>query len=635
MTRWLSLSMTIVALTALLVGPIPVLALIPLGMCVIHLALNRVVTLSAGSEFMLDLSLFALCVVVGVNVDLMPSPIGEAPIPRGWATFGYGLLVVASLRLWLEGARGGAPATLGLALISIAVWGGKNTGWFYPAVVALFLTTAALALRASDAGRPRLRLLTRRHVTQVLVASTLAFTTASAAALTLPPLHNWVVERVMRGLPKKTGFSSFLWLGSMKGMLQSDRIVMRVRGAKTNYLRGIIYVEYTRGAWTRRAGEKQVRPVPRMLPQGNAVTEIEIVRDGPRYFTPLETNDLAASTGFVTFDEGGIYEPVAGDPAKRLWFNLQHSPKAGQRSPITEPPTTLERTIPGRLAGPLQRLALSWTKGAKTTKQELEALALHLRAEYAYSLDYERANREDPVIDFLFHGKQGHCEYFASALALLARSIGIPSRVVAGYSVSEYSEVGGYYLVRERNAHSWVEAWTGDRWETFDATPSEEIFPANRRTGWVGGVMDWFGATWSRFMDWLLERELSEVLSALGAAVTLLFLVRFLRLRRRRNDPLGQLLSDGVGPLPGWVELERALKDSSLARSPTETPEAWSRRLSPALPSFGHELTNIAREYSAFRYGAQGDASDLERRLRDLALRVKRAPPGGTSDQRE
>ena len=210
MTRWLSLSMTIVALTALLVGPIPVLALIPLGMCVIHLALNRVVTLSAGSEFMLDLSLFALCVVVGVNVDLMPSPIGEAPIPRGWATFGYGLLVVASLRLWLEGARGGAPATLGLALISIAVWGGKNTGWFYPAVVALFLTTAALALRASDAGRPRLRLLTRRHVTQLLVASTLAFTTASAAALTLPPLHNWVVERVMRGLPKKTGFSSFL-----------------------------------------------------------------------------------------------------------------------------------------------------------------------------------------------------------------------------------------------------------------------------------------------------------------------------------------------------------------------------------------------------------------------------------------
>lgn len=635
MTRWASLAVCLVALTALLVGPIPLLALVPLGVGLAHLALRRGVKLGSGGEFMLDLSLFVLCIVVGVNVDLMPSPIGEAPVPRGWATLGYGLLAVSALRLWIEGPRGGLPLTLGATLVSLAVWGGKNSGLFYPAAVAGFLLSAGFALRAADPGRPKLKRLTRRHLSQLLLALTFAVYSASAAAITLPPLHSWVVERVMRGLPKKSGFSSFLWLGSMKGMLQSDRIVMRVRGAKTNYLRGILYVEYTRGAWSRRAGEQQVRPVPRTLPASSAVTEIEIVRDGPRYFTPLETDDLAASTGFVTFDEGGIYEPVAGDPAKRLWFNTRAEPPQDARSPLTEPPTALERTIPGRLLPPLQRLARSWTAGLHTPREQLEALELHLRAEYTYSLDFERPSREDPVLEFLFNGKHGHCEYFASALALLARSIGIPSRVVAGYSVSEYSEIGDYYLVRERNAHSWVEAWTGERWETFDATPSSEIFPANRRTGWVSGIVDWFGATWSRFMDWLLERELSEVLSALGAAVALLFLVRFLRLRRRRADPLLLQLNDGVGPLPGWVALERALKDSSLARSPEETPEAWGRRLSPKLSSLGLELSQLAQEYSAYRYGAEGDAVDLERRLRDLALRVKRAPDRPRADPRE
>ncbi|MCB9608172.1 MAG: DUF4129 domain-containing protein [Polyangiaceae bacterium] len=625
MTRWTSVAVSLVGLTALLVGPMPVLALIPLLMSGIHVALKRAIKLNTGSELMLELSLFALCVVVGVNIDLMPSPIGEAPILRGWATFGYGLLVIASLRLWVEGARGGTPATIGIALISMAVWGGKNTGWFYPLVIALFLGFAAFALRAADAGRPQLKLLSRRHVSQVFVALTLALTTATAAAVTLPPLHSWVVKRVMRGLPNKSGFSSFLWLGSMKGMLQSDRIVMRVRGAETNYLRGIVYVEYSHGAWTRRDADKQVRPVPRFLPPGNNVTEIEVVRDSPRYFTPLGTSELAASTGFVALDSGGIYEPVAGDPAKRLWLSVR-PPVEGEKSPQTEAPTPLERSVPPSLLRPLQRLAVAWTRGTKTPKQQLEALALHLRSEYAYSLDFERPRRADPVLDFLFRGKQGHCEYFASALALLARSIGIPTRVVAGYSVSEYSEVGDYYLVRERNAHSWVEAWTGERWETYDATPSAEIFPTNRRTGWLPGVVDWFGATWSRFMDWLLERELSEVLSALGAAIALLFLVRFLRLRRKRADTLGRLLHDGVGPLPGWVALERALKESSLARSPTETPEAWGKRLSPALPGFGPELSQLAAEYSAFRYGAQGDAEELERRLRDLALRVTRAP---------
>ena len=77
-------------------------------------------------------------------------------------------------------------------------------------------------------------------------------------------------------------------------------------------------------------------------------------------------------------------------------------------------------------------------------------------------------------MDFLLYNGTGHCEFFASAMVLLSRARGIPARLVGGYRVAEFSELGDYYIVRERNAHTWVEAWvpaasprtTNPRWLT-------------------------------------------------------------------------------------------------------------------------------------------------------------------------
>lgn len=85
------------------------------------------------------------------------------------------------------------------------------------------------------------------------------------------------------------------------------------------------------------------------------------------------------------------------------------------------------------------------------------------------------AAQSDPVSDFLFNTKRGHCEYFASALALMCQIKGIPARVVVGYCADNYNSLGNFYLIRKKNAHAWVEVFIpGMDWVTVDPTPSSE-----------------------------------------------------------------------------------------------------------------------------------------------------------------
>lgn len=104
-------------------------------------------------------------------------------------------------------------------------------------------------------------------------------------------------------------------------------------------------------------------------------------------------------------------------------------------------------------------------------------LERYLGENYGYTLDIlAPRGAEDPIDYFLFNSRQGHCEYFASALTAMCRAVGIRSRVVTGYVAAEFSDGSGRYIVRESNAHAWVEAVVGEgRWTTLDATPPADL----------------------------------------------------------------------------------------------------------------------------------------------------------------
>lgn len=129
--------------------------------------------------------------------------------------------------------------------------------------------------------------------------------------------------------------------------------------------------------------------------------------------------------------------------------------------------------LPPELDTRIQKLAQQITSGAKTQLSKAGLLEKHLRENYQYSYNsiFESQNRT-PVGRFLFEDKKGHCEYFASSMAVMLRSLQIPTRLVTGFSATVANPLTGYYEVRALDGHAWVEAWVdGLGWAVFEPTP--------------------------------------------------------------------------------------------------------------------------------------------------------------------
>jgi protein-glutamine gamma-glutamyltransferase len=122
----------------------------------------------------------------------------------------------------------------------------------------------------------------------------------------------------------------------------------------------------------------------------------------------------------------------------------------------------------------IAELAIQITKRVEGKYAKAQAIERHLRSHYTYSLRLRGTpNSQDPLAMFLFDVREGHCEYFASALTVMLRQIGIPSRLVNGFNVGEYNSIGRNWIVRGYHAHSWVEAFFQPYgWIELDPTPA-------------------------------------------------------------------------------------------------------------------------------------------------------------------
>jgi len=138
----------------------------------------------------------------------------------------------------------------------------------------------------------------------------------------------------------------------------------------------------------------------------------------------------------------------------------------------------------------IDELAAEVTRGAMTNVEIARRIEKHLSVSYGYTLNLRRVEDGDPVADFLFNTRQGHCEYFASAMVLMLRSRRVPARMVNGFQTGEYNEAADVYTVRQSDAHSWVEVYfpregQNGLWVAFDPTPDAG------RSVYGGGMAAW------------------------------------------------------------------------------------------------------------------------------------------------
>jgi len=130
--------------------------------------------------------------------------------------------------------------------------------------------------------------------------------------------------------------------------------------------------------------------------------------------------------------------------------------------------------LPEDLDPRIRDLAQQITADVKSPLEKAVRIEAYLKKNYKYTLTLTWKSKNPPLSAFLFEAKSGHCEYFASAMAVLLRAAGVPTRMVNGFLMGEYNPVGDAYIVRQSDAHSWIEVYLPvNGWREFDATPAE------------------------------------------------------------------------------------------------------------------------------------------------------------------
>ena len=161
-------------------------------------------------------------------------------------------------------------------------------------------------------------------------------------------------------------------------------------------------------------------------------------------------------------------------------------------------------------------------RATRTARGKAEAIEAELRSKFGYTLEMDTAEGKEPIDYFLFTRKKGHCEYFAAAMVMMLRSAGVPARVVTGFKGAEWNDIGQWYVVRQSDAHAWVEAWVdGEGWVSFDPTPPGDRISARGDSGfgWFARWKDYVYNKWVQNVFQYDRQQQVEVYRGAGAAV--------------------------------------------------------------------------------------------------------------------
>lgn len=429
---------------------------------------------------------------------------------------------------------------------------------------------------------------------------------------------DWIAGTGSRTNPYKS-MTDIGYIGELK---QSDAIVLRVtaEGAvkPPRLLRRASYNFYTAASWIAHGAAFTTVP---SAPQPEGWTLVAQRRGEAR----VAVHDYSVHTNPVLSVPAGTVE-IDGLQAQTVRRNLLGAVQI-ERPPgffsyiaafmpglaFEGLPTPDDTRVSRAEREEFARLAMELGLMALPPPAAVEKVRGYFRDRFQYATyQKERGHGASPIVDFVRRTRAGHCEYFATATALLLRAAGIPARYATGFAVQEFSPLEGAYIVRERHAHSWVSAYVDGAWTDVDTTPPE-WFGIEAGTASIGsGARDVW--SWLRFrvaQAWSRSDEHALTLVALLVALPFgLWLAwRLYRARRIVRESILKV----HGPSAVWPGsdsefylIERRLGELGWARRPYETVSDWLERLRADTGVDLQALTEIVGLHYRYRFDPSG-----------------------------
>ena len=345
---------------------------------------------------------------------------------------------------------------------------------------------------------------------------------------------------------------------------------------------------------------------------------------------------------------GDLWYFGSGSPTYDVFSATQPPPADALRAATGPPPQGEDFYLQ---VPPLSRrvlaLADSLTAGAATRYDAVIAVQTWLQTRFTYTLELPATAREATLEHFVLRRRAGHCEYFSTALAVMLRAKGIPTRNVNGFLGGSWNEFGAFLTVTQNEAHSWVEVFfPGYGWVQFDGTPTAAAGAAQGQGNWLNPFRNVFAGFEHRWNKWILEYNLEQQVSLFRRATEPFARrgehgdVRFNpALKRALKYALivaGLVLVLGVlfrrvrfehVPLEArvYLRLRRMYEKAGFDVKPHAAPMLFVDTLTHAKAP-GHEAARRAVAlYLRSRFGGEDIGDAGQRELRELAEHARRA----------
>ncbi len=470
--------------------------------------------------------------------------------------------------------------------------------------------------------------------------------------------YRFIGKGLARGI-QTTGFSGRMDFGSLGTVKLDPTVVMRVelvgqaegpfywRGSTLDYFDGITWrneirtrtrLRRTADEFVLDAGEKNAasNQSPEQSFRQTLQQKIDLEPlDSDVIFGLPRASSIRADAYALSVDAAGNIS-LPGKASRRIRYTV--SSAVSDRIP--GPAEGLYLQVPAG-SGRIAELARGLVRNRPDDEARARAIADHLRSNYVYTLAVSPPPKGVPPIeDFLFRTKKGYCEHYASAMVLMLRTIGIHARVVTGFIGGDRNTYGGYIIVRQSDAHSWVEARIGGQWQRFDPTPP---VVATRAAAYTL-LWDSIKMTWSRYVVGfksedrrILFGRFSSGLGWIGrltglsgggtmggpnAAVLIvlalgsLFAIVFLAKRRWKGRGCPKATR-------AYLKVRGALAGKGVRITPFTT--AAEIELQSVQYPFYQQLREFHAAYMRARFGREGDGEMVLRQARDLIREIAKS----------
>ena len=458
----------------------------------------------------------------------------------------------------------------------------------------------------------------------------------------------------------KSGFTEHLELGDVIDIVQDDKVAFRVEfkgkipKPSRLYWRGIVFWHFDGKSWRREPSiPSRQNPITGANPIAYTVT-LE-----PHYKRWLFALDLPISTtGRVNIRDDHTIRSRRR-VRQRITYNAESYTvyETGEMKPWDINALSItDRGNPKTVA-----LALKWVEQTNSPKEIVQkAIGFFRQSRFTYTLNPPVVH-DDIIDDFLFESRKGYCEHFASAFALLMRAAQIPARIVGGYLGGERNPFGNYIIVRQSDAHAWVEVWLPKKgWVRVD--PTAVVAPARVEHGMSAAIPS---NERPAFLSWPYMSSLFQTWKQIRLgwdAVSSYWNRWFMSYSNKRQQKLLFQLGIGAASLKGitkgvilifgalgigiafaflfWGQLKLTgkpkdkvqdlydrfclkLSRKGIHRMPHQGPADFAKRIAIKKSDLEMPVKNITELYVRLRYSRNGGVEDLKR----LASLVKEFNP--------